>query len=204
MQTARFLVPSVPVVLAAVLGFAATQEPAASQQAPTSADTSASREAGGSPTPVVPCVALSGADSEVAAAECHRVTNLADWAALWLKHLGRAGSGKYDLYYDKLGLPLVDFDRYMVMAIFEGQTWNCAGLTAVSIEENPDRVVLRFVRKSYQTLGPDGGGRKVTPYGFFVVPRSTKRFVIEEDVHGLIGGAPEWKERATFPALPPG
>jgi hypothetical protein len=89
----------------------------------------------------------------------------------------------------------------MVIAIFQGAGWNNAGLKLVSISDEDNRIAVRFSNKGYQTGGPDGGGRKVTAYGFFVVPRSTKPVVIEEDVHEYIGKPPVWKERITFPKL---
>jgi hypothetical protein len=56
--------------------------------------------------------------------------------------------------------------------------------------------VVRFDHKSYQTAGPGGGGERVTPFGFFVMPRTAAPIVLEENVQSLIGKPPEWKERA--------
>jgi hypothetical protein len=49
-----------------------------------------------------------------------------------------------------------------------------------------------------KTAGPDGGGEQVTVYGFFVLPRSSKTVVLEENVQNYIGGKPVWKERASL------
>ena len=148
---------------------------------------------------VSPCVALTGADSQVSGRGYDRITSLNDWARLWQKHKGQKDGEQYDLYHDPLGLPLVDFDRYMVIVIFQGSAWNSAGVEAVSVLEEQERIVFRFDDKSYQTLGPDGGGRQVTAYGFFVIPRSPKPVILEENVQRLKGKPAEWKQRITFP-----
>ena len=162
-----------------------------------SAETQGDKTAGG----ISPCVILTGADSQVSERGYHRITSIEGWIEIWLKHKGRAHSGKYDLIFNPAGVPLVDFERYMVIAIFQGSGWNSAGLRAVSISEQPDRIVFRFDDYSYQTAGPHGGGKQVTVYGFFVVPRSTKAVVLEEDIQGLIGKPSVWKERITFPKI---
>lgn len=78
----------------------------------------------------------------------------------------------------------------MVLAIFRGRGWNSAGVRAISIVEEQGRIVFRFHDKSYQTDGPDGRGKQGTAYAFFVIPRSTKAVVLEENVQGLIGKPP--------------
>lgn len=159
---------------------------------------------GGKEVAVVnPCVVLTGADSHVLESGYHRITSMEDWTEIWQKHKGQKNGEKYNLYYDPLGLPLVDFARFMVIVIFQGSHWNSAGLKAVSISEQEDRIVFRFDDKSYQTVGSDadGGGKPVTVYGFFVVPRSAKPLILEEDVQRIIGEPPVWKERITFPKM---
>ena len=150
-----------------------------------------------------PCVAITGADSRVAERVYLRITSAGDWTRVWQVHKGQKVTDQYDLFYDPLTLPLIDFDRYMVIAIFQGDGWNNAGLRPISISEENDRMIFRFENKGYQTggSGPRGGGKKAAPYGFFVVPRSTKPLVLEEDQHSLIGDPPVWKERITFPKL---
>ena len=149
-----------------------------------------------------PCVTVTGADSHVSDRGYYRVQSIDDWTKIWQQHKGHKSDVKYDSYYDPLGLPLVDFDHYMVIAIFQGSSWNSAGLMAKSVSEKEDRITFRFDDKSYQTMSvgseSDGGGKKVTAYGFFVIPRSTKAVVLEENVQGLIGKPPIWKERIKF------
>ena len=58
-------------------------------------------------------------------------------------------------------------------------------------------------RRGYQTAGPDGGGKRATPYGIFVLPRSDKELVVEEGVRTLKNEPPKWNELARFTALRP-
>jgi hypothetical protein len=153
-------------------------------------------------TPVSPCVVITGADSHVAQRRYQRITSADKWTRVWQEHKGQKPTGQYDLFYDPLTLPQVDFDRYMVIAVFQGSGWNNAGLRAFSLADEDTRILLRFANKSYQTGGADGGGKKVTAYGFFVVPRSAKPVVLEENAQQYKRGKPPvWEERITFPKL---
>jgi hypothetical protein len=152
-----------------------------------------------------PCAVIAGADSHVAKGRYQRITSAGDWTRVWQEHKGEKPTGEYDMFYDPLTLPWIDFDHYMVIAIFQGNGSNNAGLRAISISEENDRLIFRFENKGYQTggSGPGGDGNKTAAYGFFVVPRSTKPVVLEERLH-LMNRKDKpsvWKERITFPKL---
>ena len=135
-----------------------------------------------------PCVTFSGDDSHVAERGFQRIRTIDEWAKVWQRHTGQEKvkfknfEGRYDTFYNPLGLPMIDFDNYMVLAVFQGSGWNCAGLKAVSLKETSDQILFRFADKPYSTAGPDGGGKKVNVYGFFVIPKSGKAIVVEERV----------------------
>jgi hypothetical protein len=105
-----------------------------------------------------------------------------EWIKIWRRHRGAKESDDYDLYYNPLGLPYIDFEKCMVIAVFQGSGWNSAGLGTAAVLESKDSMVLRLVDKSYQTAGrdPDGGGRRTTVYGFFVLPRSDRTVVLAQ------------------------
>jgi len=153
--------------------------------------------------PIKPCVVITGADSRVETPRYLRITSADDWARVWQEHKEKKPTRKYDLYYDPLTLPVIDFDAYMVIAIFQGSSWNRTGLRADSISEEADRIVFRFDEKSYQTGGPPGEAKanKVSVYGFFILSRSTKPVVLEEDVQQYLNQPPVWKERIIFPEM---
>ncbi len=117
---------------------------------------------------------------------------------VWQEHKGRKPTDQYDLFHDPLALPLIDFDHYMVIAIFQGNGSNNAGLTVVEIVEENNNIILRFANKYYQTGGTDGGGHRTTAYGYFVLPRSEKSLLLEENVQHYKGKPPIWKERIKF------
>jgi len=150
---------------------------------------------------IPPAVVISGADSKILEREYHRVVTLQDWAVLWQRHKGLEYSGEYDLFYDHAGLPLVDFERFMVLGIFQGKSVNSAGLQAISLAYQSGRIVFKFDDKAFQSGGPEADAAVPSPYGLFVIPKSDLPLVLEEDVRRLISGTPEWKECKTFPQL---
>lgn len=140
-------------------------------------------------------VVLSGNDSHVSTRAYQRVTSAADWKKTWLDHLG--------LRQDTICRTAmeIDFDRCIVVAVFGGTTWNLCGFQVDSVREDNDVILVRFIDIGYQTAGPDGGGDRVTPYAFIVLPRSDKPIVLEETIRSLdTRDAPIWKEVARLGA----
>ena len=137
---------------------------------------------------IKPCVTITGDDSRITEQSFFRIRSNDEFAEVWAKHTGQKNvpyknwENQYDEFYNTLSLPLVDFENYMVIAIFQGTGWNDAGLKAISMSEHAHGISFRFKGKPYSTEGPDGGGKKVSVYGFFVVPQSTKPLVVEEEV----------------------
>jgi hypothetical protein len=171
------------------------------------------REPAAAPAPVVlPCVALSGVDSHVGEKIYLRITNLKDWVKLWRKHKGNKSEGDYDFHYDPLGLPTVDFEQYMVIALFEEPDDCTDGFQAESISESAEKITIRFQVKGHQ-IGfarpfpnnpadgvDEGDDPEPEPvqkaYGFFFVPKSKKAIVMKQQVRDF-----EPFEVFQFPAL---
>jgi hypothetical protein len=151
-----------------------------------------------------PLVEFSGAHSRVDKTTYERITSLKEFRKAYLRHLGKDPE-RFDEYYNPDNVPTIDFDRCMVIAIFQGSSWNSAGVRVMSITEDSDRLLVRFDNRAYQTSGDfntgDGGGRKVTAYGMFVLPRTDKAIVLEEDVNPYLRPPPAWKEVARFPSI---
>jgi len=145
-----------------------------------------------------PYVTLSGIDSAVQERSYFRIMSQNDWIMVWKKYKGFPESAKLDLLREFHDLPIVDFEKCMVIAIFKGAGANSAGIFAVKVVEGNDHILLRFDDKSYQTIGQ---ANKVNVYGFFILPVSTKNVILEENVQNLIGQPPVWKERAKFSTL---
>lgn len=170
------------------------------------------REPAVAPAPVVvPCVSLSGTGSHVEETSYLRITKLDDWVKLWRKHKGDQSKGEYNNYYDPLGLPLVDFDRYMVIALFEDTEVCMFGFRAESISEKPDEIRICIHRKGPQTgvvrpfpnvpaNEPECSASEAREavqqaYGFFIVPISKKMIILEQMEDG------ETEEIFQIPAL---
>ena len=158
---------------------------------------------------MAPHVVITGADSKVRKSGYHRILDRQEWTKVWLRNLGqeqrysgRSGEeSSYSYLHDPAGVPVVNFEDCMVIAVFEGAGFNCSGLSADALIERDDAVVLRYQPKGYQT-GPEGV--PVSVYGFFVVPRSARAVVLEEGVVERIGQKPKWQERKRFASLPSG
>ncbi len=142
-------------------------------------------------------LAITGSDSHVTKCRYQRITSAEEWTRVWQEHIGEKPAGHNDRTLAPLATPRVDFDKYMVIAVFQGESWNCGGLTDVSVSEEDNRVVFQFSSDWYQT---SDGANKVTVYGFFAVPRSTKPVVAVEELH-FMDDPPESIERITLPKL---
>jgi hypothetical protein len=146
-------------------------------------------------TYVGPYVSLSGKHSKITERGYLKITTQKAWTKLWLRHVGKPPVERYNEYYNPAGRPLVDFGRCTVLAIHQGKTVNTAGVKIVGAVDEEILVRVRFSNKGYQTKG---GFDQVTAYGMFVLPKTDKPIVLEENVQGYIGGPPIWKERARF------
>jgi len=150
---------------------------------------------------VLPCVALSGAHSQIGEKSYLRITNENDWVKLWRKHKGDQSGGEYDFHHDPLGLPVVDFERFMVIALFE-QGWD--GFRADPLSESATEMTFCFRTHGHSTgfarpfpnkpedcVGDDDDwGPEQKSYGFFFVPKSNKTIIIgkkstETEVHEI-------------------
>ena len=150
--------------------------------------------------PSKPFVTFSGAQSRIDKPSYHLVTSAKDWTNLWLRHSGKEEREDYDYLRNPDGVPEVNFDECMVVAVFQGKQTNIARLEAVSLSRIAGLMTLRFQSKGYQTGSTDkgGGAKDVTPYAFFVVPRSPNPLVLEQDVHNIKGDPPKWKKVLRF------
>jgi hypothetical protein len=141
-----------------------------------------------------PLATFTGNNSQVKKQTYERVQSPDAWKKLWLSHLGM----KEDTIYRPA--MEVDFSRCEVIAIFEGDSWNSCGFRIDSVAEDGDSIVVRFDDISYQTAGPDGGGERVTPFAFVVLPKSQKAIKLEDNVQPYIAHPPVWKEVARLSA----
>ncbi len=140
---------------------------------------------------VTPRLAAFGPRSAVERTEYRVVTDAAAWKELWSRHQATrdapAGAPK--------PAPTVDFSKELVVAVFQGRSSNSNGVGFEEVSEVDGELRVRFNDMSYQTVGPDGGGVRCTPWGYCVLPRPRNRVVMEENVQNLIGQPAIWRER---------
>lgn len=135
-----------------------------------------------------PLVAVYGPNCAIGKARYERLRTQAQLTEVWSSHLGKVRPFTEP--------PLVDFASCEVIAVFAGEGWNSNGIQVVEMLEDAGVRRVRFDHYSYQSMGANGGGRRVTPYGWFVMPRTELAVVLEENVQNLIEQPPVWKERA--------
>jgi len=138
-------------------------------------------------------LAWSGPHSGIAKVGYRRVASSQAWATLWREHVGPLPKDRPPVV-----LPQIDFSQCMVVAVFQGTSVNSRGANCVSVSESTAAITIRFVGDHYQTLN---GVDEVTPFGIFLLPRSAKPLILEENVQNLLGGAPVWKVQARFVLL---
>jgi hypothetical protein len=134
-----------------------------------------------------------------------RLVQIADreaWMELWAEHKGDKAE-RLIAHGGGVAAPRIDFERYLVVAMFRGETTNCDGESLVSLEEREKDVLLRFDSFTFQTSSFDGPdhGEPASSYGMWLVPRTGKPITIEENTQGLIGREPIWTARGTL--VPP-
>jgi len=139
-----------------------------------------------------PYASLWGADSQVKKKSYHLIGSPKEMDEVWSRHRGNTD-------FDYNGRPEVDFDRCLVVAIFQGESANTAGIECTGILEGATSLTFRFRNRWYQTAVT---AKRASAYGFFVIPRTRKPIVIEEDVHQGIGQPPIWKERIRLEPKP--
>lgn len=147
--------------------------------------------------PLAPYVTWSGPDSSVQAPEIVRARTSSQWLAIWERHTGQPARRDH---VQRSLIPEIDFERCMVLAIFQGKGFNSSGVILSSIEEQAGQIIVRFDERTYQVaLVPGSAPRELPPvyaYGIFVLPRSDKEIVVQENVQGLKDAPDKWRERA--------
>lgn len=154
------------------------------------------------PAPQSPLVSIMGTDGRILDGRFARVRDRKAWETLWSEHRGgpRVVAGWTDA-------PEIDFGRCEVVAYFRGRALNTRGERVEAIESIGSTRRIRFDSATYQTMsraGKEGAESPPQPelvsYGIWIFDRTDQAIVIEEDVQGLLGQPPIWKERHAFPA----
>lgn len=146
------------------------------------------------PAAAKPLLVLTGADSKAEQAGFFRAESADELKAHWLAHLGLKAE---EAFRQRSPVLDVDFDRCMVVVLFQGRKTNSRGLDVLGLEESDSALTLRYDDRSFQTAG---GVVNVVPFAFVVLPKTNKPVVVEENVQNLKNQPPKWKERAKLAA----
>jgi len=142
---------------------------------------------------------MTGRSSEVATEKFGFATSQELFDAAWLEHMGE-GVEKAAQGWPMP--PQVDFRACAAVFIFGGDRVNTNGYRVEDIIEVEDAVTIRYDAITFQTASfgdePDEGV-KARPWGMVLIPATEKTVFLEENVQGLIGGDPIWKQRVMFP-----
>jgi hypothetical protein len=121
----------------------------------------------------LPVVTFAGSYSGVTEREYHRVMDNEAWRDLWTRHAG--GRVERDSY-SEIVAPIIDFERHMVIAIFNGDGWNTRNMR---LEETSDHTEfrIRFDAGTYQTASGN-----ITPIVIEgdVTPETVEEIVLED------------------------
>ncbi len=158
------------------------------------------------PRQLKPILFWTGSDSHQTTQLFSRCDTEEEWSVIWRKHQSRDEN-----YYPRL-CPTVDFEKYMVIAIFAGEVSSDVGLDLEGITDEKDFLRLRYREFTYQTasgnFSPNTKASDLKPeirkkreyrcYAFVILPRSTKVVLLEEGTfpNGRLDEPMAWKERA--------
>jgi hypothetical protein len=156
------------------------------------------------PRKVKPVMFWTGGNSKQSKESFARCSTQKDWEAIWEKH------HEWEKYVGDRSCPDVDFDSYMIVAIFVGKGRDM-GVRFYEVVEEKDCLRVRYKPIEYQTgFNPnetDAEREKrereseTQSYAFVVLPRSTKCVVLEENAQTTIDAPPVWRERTRFAAM---
>jgi hypothetical protein len=158
---------------------------------------------------VKPVFVWTGADSEIEKETFVRCASQTDWEQLWQKHRGvdQWGTPLKQPMDDKQEqghrqfCPKVDFDSYMIVAVFCGKLGDF-GMYVDSVLDEPQFLRVRYGVVTAQRM-PRGPRleKPVHGYMFVVIPRTQKAIVIEEGTRQVKDHPLDWKERIKLAAI---
>jgi hypothetical protein len=159
---------------------------------------------------VKPYIVFTGVSNVRIPRSCRKIVSGNEWAKLWLQNEGLPiEQEEYDYYYNTSRVPEIDFSNCMVIAIYEFKGalihgLKFGGFNSIEVIEEKKNLVVHLSTKTFQTIErPDSlnGGEpasKTTLYSFFVIPRSTKKIMLQIDARSpeqrANNSPPVWKE----------
>ncbi len=151
------------------------------------------------PNKIKPVMILSGSDSGVSKPLTELCRSDKELRAVWDKH--QDGD-------DRHHCPDMNFDSFMVIAMFLGTVEGKASIWVFEIVEDADAIHVRIFAGGPQTgvteeeeSEADRLKRITRSYAFVVLPTSKKKVIVEEDELRSLVDPHKWKESKLFPVL---
>jgi hypothetical protein len=157
-----------------------------------------------------PYVSFTGVAGTRVPRNCKKITSRNEWAKLWLQNEGLPiEQEEYDYFYNTSRVPVVDFDNCMVIAVFEFKGAVIRGIpfggfTGMEAVEEKNNLVVHLNTKTFQTIDRSDSLKTAEPsnrstlYAFFVIPRSSKKIILQMDARNADQRGnnvpPIWKE----------
>jgi hypothetical protein len=163
-------------------------------------------QAADAPNKIKPVMILSGSDSGVSTPMRERCCSEKELQAVWMKH--QDGD-------DRHSCPQVDFDSFMVIAIFYGIDNDHSPIAVLEIVEDTESIRIRLdsgerqtgvieIEEDIKESEADRLKRRAPTqsYQFIVLPASKKTVVFEVGHRVELSDPSNWKEHKLFPPLP--
>jgi hypothetical protein len=159
-----------------------------------------SASAGDPPTKVRPVIEWTGTDSSVPKSSYIRCQSPKELQAAWKDHYKDR-----DHAHRAAPVPEVDFDRYMLLALFQGNGSQNYGLYVIEILDEPAGLRVRYGVSGYQVAlalsEEDRRYMATRSYAFVVIPRSDKVVTFEQGYRSMSDDPWEWTKVGTAPAV---
>jgi hypothetical protein len=147
------------------------------------------------PRAIKPVVVWTGTDSSVTKQSFSRCISVKQLGRTWDEHWGKKRLWRP---------PEVDFDSHMLIAIFNGDGGQDAGISVTKVVEEKNLIKVRYRVLYYQvgfTADDELPDLRTRSFAFAVLPASGKEIIFDEDVNNTIGSDPVWKKVGQIPAI---
>jgi hypothetical protein len=138
---------------------------------------------------ITPTMFWTGSDSRFERRDYQRIEKTSNWEPLWYEH---AGVPKDEVQGKPA--PQIDFEKQMVIAVTLGKSYNCEGIRLLSVTEDSASITIKYYCARYNKLIDVDD---VTPFGFVILPRSSKKVVLVEGIKEK-GKEPRYVVRKTL------
>jgi hypothetical protein len=137
-----------------------------------------------------PAIVITGTDSKIDKPMSCLIDCQQSLVNMLAEHTGRTVE---QVQYGK-ELISIDFDKYILVALFHGVSHNNTGISVVDVLDKDDEITIRFRPNWYRSIG---GINDTKSFAFILIPKANKPVAVEENV-SKGSDAPTWKKHETL------